>query len=132
LIGESVRVARTLAESDVYLFAGITGDNHPNHVNEEYMRAGRFGQRVAHGALIVGIMSAASTKFLLERELDGVSYGYDTVRFTAPVFFGDTVTVTYTITREDRGDAKTWANIEARKQDGELVAVATHILKFIR
>jgi 3-hydroxybutyryl-CoA dehydratase len=121
-----------VSESDVYMFAGITGDDHPNHVNEEYMRGGRFGRRVAHGALLVGIMSAASTKFLVDNELDGVSYGYDKVRFTAPVYFGDTVTATYTIDREDEAEQKSWATVEARNQDGIMVAVATHILKFVR
>lgn len=132
LVDQSARVSRTVSESDVYLFAGVSGDNHPNHLDEEYMRSGRFGQRVAHGALIIGLMSAVSTRFLVDRELDGVSYGFDKVRFTAPVYFGDTVTVKYRVDRVDEDSSKSWANVEARNQDEVLVAVATHILKFLR
>ena len=56
-----VTFSKTVSESDVYLFAGITGDLSPNHVNAEFMKATPYGQRVAHGALIVGYMSAASS-----------------------------------------------------------------------
>jgi 3-hydroxybutyryl-CoA dehydratase len=131
-IDEGVSVAKTISESDVYLFAGLTGDLHPNHVNEEYMSQGRFGRRVVHGALLVGLMSAASTRFLEARGLDGVSYGYDRVRFIAPVFFGDTVTVDYRISKVDAEANKSWAQIKVTKQGEDLVAVAEHILKFVR
>lgn len=131
-IGQEVSIAKTISEGDVYLFAGLTGDLHPNHVNEEYMQGGRFGHRIVHGALLVGLMSAASTRFLETNKLDGVSYGYDGVRFTGPVYFGDTVTVTYRIARMDESTAKSWAEIEVRNQAGDVVAVAEHILKFIR
>ena len=53
-VGLSTRVTKTVSESDVYLFAGITGDFDPNHVDEEYCRKTSLGHRVAHGALIVG------------------------------------------------------------------------------
>jgi 3-hydroxybutyryl-CoA dehydratase len=131
-VGDAISVAKTVSESDVYLFAGLTGDLHPNHINEEYMRGGRFGQRVVHGALLVGLMSTASTRFLESRSLDGVSYGYDRIRFIAPVFFGDTVTVDYRISRVDAGESKSWAEIKVTKQDGKIVAVAEHILKYLR
>ena len=131
-VGDAVVVAKTVSESDVYLFAGITGDLHPNHVNEEYMRGGRFGRRVAHGALIVGLMSAASTRFLETHALDAVSYGYDRIRFTAPVFFGDTVQINYTVKHVDEEGRKAWAEVVAQNQSGSVVAVADHILKFIR
>jgi len=57
-------VSKTVSESDVYLFAGITGDLSPNHTDEAYMRKTRYGRRIAHGALAVGFMSNASTKIL--------------------------------------------------------------------
>ena len=60
-IGASVTCAKTVAESDVYLFAGITGDLSPNHVDEVAMAGTRYGGRIAHGALLVGYMSRAST-----------------------------------------------------------------------
>lgn len=60
-IGDTVAFTKTVSESDVYLFAGITGDLSPNHVNEEYMKQSSYGRRMAHGALLVGFMSTAST-----------------------------------------------------------------------
>ena len=96
-VGRTVTVRRTVSESDVYLFAGLTGDHSPNHTDEEYMRGTRYGRRIAHGALAIGLMSAASTKIIDGLPGTIVSYGYDRVRFPAPLFFGDTVTVTYEI-----------------------------------
>jgi acyl dehydratase len=55
-IGDSVSFSKTVGESDVYLFAGITGDLAPNHVNEEYMKKSSYGRRMAHGALLIGYM----------------------------------------------------------------------------
>ena len=60
-LGQAVSCSKTVAESDVYLFAGITGDLSPNHVDEIAMAATAYGHRIAHGALLVGYMSRAST-----------------------------------------------------------------------
>ena len=135
-VGDTVRFAKTVSESDVYLYAGITGDFSSNHVNEEAMRRSPYGRRIAHGALIVGFFSTAST-MVTERSLargvtsTPVSLGYDRIRFLAPVFFGDTVTVTYTITAVEPERHRTRGSIEARNQRGDLVAVGEHILKWI-
>lgn len=131
-VGASVQLSKTIGESDVYLFAGITGDLHPNHVDETYMSAGRFDGRVAHGVLLMGFMSAASSTFLMDNDLDGVSYGYDRVRFTAPAYIGDTVTTTYTVEELDADAETSRSRVEVTRHDGQLVAVATHILKLIR
>lgn len=130
-VGKTVTVRKTVAESDIYLFAGITGDFHPNHVDEEYMRGTRYGRRVAHGALLVGYMSAASTKMVLGLPGTIVSYGYDRIRFPRPVFAGDTVTVTYEITERDEAAGKVFSRITCTNQRGEVVAAATHILKVV-
>jgi len=63
-IGLRTRLTKTVSESDVYLYAGITGDLDPNHVDEEYTRKTSLGHRVAHGTLILGYTSAASTRIL--------------------------------------------------------------------
>src|SRR5215471_7917604 len=59
-VGDTVTFAKTVGETDIYLFAGITGDFSVNHVNEQYMAHSKFGRRIAHGALIVGYMSTCS------------------------------------------------------------------------
>jgi acyl dehydratase len=135
-IGDTVRFSKTVSETDVYLYAGITGDFSGNHVNEEFMRKSRYGQRIAHGALIVGFFSTTST-MITERSLakgvdcTPVSLGYDRIRFLAPVFFGDTVTVTYTISEVEPERRRTRGKIEAHNQRGELVAVGEHLLKWV-
>ena len=126
-----------MSESDVYLFAGITGDFAPNHVDEQYMRGTPYGRRIAHGALLIGFMSTASTMMVerhggLAQDEMPVSLGYDRIRFIAPVFLGDTVTVTYTITEVDPLRRRSRSRIEVTNQHGETVAVAEHILKWVR
>ncbi len=130
VVGDSVSFSKTIAESDVYLFAGITGDLSPNHVNEEYGRTTRYGGRIAHGMLVLSLASCTSTMMQAKAAQACVSYGYDRVRFLAGVLIGDTLTVTYSITQIDQASAKTRASIEIHNQRGDLCAVATHILKF--
>jgi len=114
----------------VYLFAGISGDLAPVHVNEEYMKKGKFKKRIAHGVLVMSFMSWASTKFAEQFDLRSVSYGYDHVRFVKPVFIGDTVKVVYTSHEKDEEKKLLRSNIVTTNQKGEVVAVATHILKY--
>lgn len=130
-IGQTVRFSKTVGESDVYLFAGITGDLHFNHVNEEYMKGTRYGRRIAHGALMVGYMSNASTKLLESVPFPCVSYGYDRVRFIKPVFIGDTITVEYKVVERIPEKEQVLAEVTITNQHGDVVAVATHILKFV-
>lgn len=136
-VGNAVSFSKTVGESDVYLFAGITGDLSPNHVNEAEMRRSSYGRRIAHGALLVGYMSTAST-MICERlknaraEETPVSLGYDRIRFLGPVFIGDTITVSYHIEEVDAERRRTRARITIVNETGETVAVAEHILKWVR
>src|SRR4030088_1971461 len=127
-VGLKTRVTKTVSESDVYLFAGITGDFDPNHVDEEYARKTSLGHRVAHGALIVGYTSAASTRILQDFDRPMVSVGYDRIRFLKPVYFGDTLTIDYVIESIERERARTVAKIEVKNQKDDLVAVLTHVM----
>jgi acyl dehydratase len=134
--GDVVRFSKTVSESDVYLFAGVTGDFSGNHVNEEFMKSSKYGRRIAHGALLVGYMSTASTLMIeksLAQGIDStpVALGYDRVRFLNPVFFGDTITVVYTISDVDEGRRRTRAQVDVSNQSGVLVAVAEHLIKWI-
>jgi 3-hydroxybutyryl-CoA dehydratase len=130
-VGLRTQVTKTVSESDVYLFAGITGDFDPNHVDEEYCRKTSLGHRVAHGALIVGYTSAASTQILADFDRPMVSVGYDRIRFLKPVYFGDTLTIDYEIESIERERERTIAKIEVKNQRDELVAVATHIMQLV-
>ena len=135
-VGDTVTFAKTVGETDIYLFAGITGDFSVNHVNEQYMARSKFGRRIAHGALIIGYMSTCST--MMSDKCQGatlrqtpVSLGYDRVRFLAPVFIGDTVTLNYTIAEIDPQKRQSIADISVVNQNGVLVAVARHILRWV-
>jgi acyl dehydratase len=130
-IGLRTRLTKTVSESDVYLFAGITGDLDPNHVDEEYCRKTSLGHRVAHGALLVGYTSAASTRILQDFDRPMVSAGYDRIRFLKPVYFGDTLTIDYEITSIERERERTIAKIEVKNQNDQLVMVATHIMQLV-
>jgi acyl dehydratase len=131
-VGLKTRITKTVSESDVYLFAGITGDLDPNHVDEEYARKTSLRHRVAHGALIVGYTSAASTRILQDFDRPMVSAGYDRIRFLKPVYFGDTLTIDYEIASIERERERTIAKIEVKNQRDELVAVATHIMQLVK
>ncbi|MFT7532813.1 MAG: 3-hydroxybutyryl-CoA dehydratase, partial [Gammaproteobacteria bacterium] len=131
-IGEQASFTKTVSESDVYMFAGITGDFSPNHVNKVYMENTSYGKLMAHGALLVGFMSTVSTMAIQhtrDTEETPVSLGYDRIRFLKPVFISDTITVHYEFTHIDTEAKRSNADIKVTNQDGDLVAVAVHILK---
>jgi acyl dehydratase len=127
-IGSRATFTKTIAECDVYQYAGITGDFSPNHIDETYMREGRYGRRIAHGTLLVGFMSAASARLRLGRT---VSLGYDRIRFVAPVFFGDTITTEYTLTRIDPDKRRAYADVRCTNQDGDVVAVGVNVRAWV-
>ncbi len=135
-VGEQVTFSKTVGESDVYLFAGITGDLNGLHVNEQFMSGTAYGQRIAHGALLVGFMSTTSTMMIArcaegESDETPVSLGYERIRFTAPVYINDTVSVTYTVAQIDEERRRALSDIEVVNQRGETVAVAQHIIKWV-
>lgn len=133
-IGDVFTFSKTVGESDVYLFAGITGDLSPNHVNEHEMAKTPYGGRIAHGALLIGYMSACSTMATAKSRGDGetpVSLGYDKIRFLHGVRIGDTVTVYYRIENVDAQARRSAARVEMFNQNGTLVAVASHLLKWV-
>lgn len=88
-VGESAEFSKTVSESDIYLYAGITGDFNPAHVNETYAQGTFFKERIAHGMLTAGFISA-----VLANQLPGPGTIYlkQELRFLAPVRIGDTIT----------------------------------------
>ena len=133
-IGETTTFAKTVSESDVYQFSGITGDFSPNHINKVYMERSSYGRLMAHGALLVGYMSTVSTMAISNsRNSDEtpVAVGYDKIRFLKPVYIGDTVCIHYVISAVDIHQRRSTAQIEVKNQENELVAVADHILQWV-
>ena len=90
-LGERILTrSRTVTEADIVMFAAFSGDWHPLHVDDEYAKKGFFGQRIAHGFLVLsvatGLMGLADMAIL-------AFYGMDRVRFMAPTKIGDTLRV---------------------------------------
>jgi acyl dehydratase len=130
-IGESVTFSKTIGESDVLQFAGITGDFARQHIDEHYMQRTQFGGRIAHGVLTLGLASTTSTALSARTGRQTVSYGYDRIRFTAPVRIGDTVEITYTVDSVDVTARRIRSEVRGVLQDGTLCLVATHILAVV-
>lgn len=87
-VGDSEMFVKTISESDVYLFAGITGDFNPAHINEEYARESVFKTRIAHGMLTASLIST-----VLGTKLPGPGTIYlsQDTKFLKPVLIGDTI-----------------------------------------
>lgn len=135
VIGETAVFHKTVTDADVTLYAGLVGDFHRLHMDDEYAKRTPYGRRIAHGALLLGFMSTAST--LLSDRLEerfpqpNVSLGYNKVRFTGPVFVGDTITTTITVTEKLPGQDRVLCEERCMNQRDELVAIAEHVMKFV-
>ena len=88
-VGDSAKFSKTISESDVYLFAGITGDFNPAHVDEDYAKNTYFKTRIAHGMLTASFISTVIGTMLPG---PGSIYMRQAVNFLAPVHIGDTIT----------------------------------------
>jgi acyl dehydratase len=118
-IGEEASFTKTITETDVYLFAGISGDFNPMHVNEEFAKQTPFKTRIAHGALPQSLIAP-----VLGMKLPGLGTVAVEIkcRFKAPTFFGDTVTATATVA--EKMQEKRWVRMSLTwtNQRGETVA----------
>jgi 3-hydroxybutyryl-CoA dehydratase len=84
---------RTITEADIVAFAGLSGDFVELHMNEEAAKRGPFGRRIAHGALIFSISTGLTVQMGHTNDTVIAFYGLDKLRFTKPVFIGDTIRV---------------------------------------
>ncbi len=93
-LGEKASFTKTITETDVYNYAGVTGDFNPAHINETFAKETMFKGRIAHGMIAAGLIST-----VLGTQLPGPGciYVSQDLKFTAPVRFGDTITATVTV-----------------------------------
>ncbi len=124
-VGQSASVTKTITETDVYLFAGITGDLNPAHVNETYAAGTRFKHRIAHGMLSAGLISA-----VLGTQLPGPGsiYMSQSLKFLAPVYLGDTITATATIKVLIPEKNRAVLTTEVVNQEGKVVTAGEAML----
>ncbi len=117
-MGDTAEIQKTISETDVYLYAGITGDMNPAHLNEEYARDTFFKTRIAHGMLIAGLIST-----ILGNKLPGPGtiYTHQSVDFLAPVRFGDTITARAEVVGLDAEKNRVRLKTTCMNQEGTLV-----------
>lgn len=118
-VGMKASFSKTISESDVYLFAGITGDFNPMHVNEEFAKQTPFGRRIAHGGLPQGLIAP-----VLGTKLPGLGtiVVEVTTRFKAPTFFGDTITASAEVAEKLEKKRRVRMTLVWTNQRGETVA----------
>jgi acyl dehydratase len=127
--------ARTVTEADIVMFAGLSGDYNPLHINEEHCKNTQFGTRIAHGPLVYAIAAGLIFQLHLYDDTLIAFLGFDSLKFTAPVKAGDTIHAKLKVlekretSRADRGVMK--RQLQVFNQRGEMVqdAVQAFLLK---
>ena len=124
-VGQSASFGKTITETDVYLFAGISGDFNPVHVNAEFAKEGKFKKQVAHGMLTASLIST-----VLGTKLPGPGaiYAKQELKFLAPVFFGDTITATCTVKEIIEEKNRVVMDCAVVNQDGTKVLAGDAVL----
>ena len=124
-VGMSDTFTKTITETDVYLFAGISGDFNPMHVNEEFAKTTPFGTRIAHGALAQSLIAP-----VLGMKLPGLgTVALEvTARFKAPTYFGDTITAKATVA--EKLEKRKWVRLDCEwtNQDNKIVATGSALV----
>lgn len=117
-VGDSEKFSKTISESDVYLFAGVTGDFNPAHIDEEYAKNTYFKKRIAHGILSGGLIST-----VIGTKLPGPGsiYREQQLKFLAPVYIGDTVTAKVEVKEMNTEKNKITLQTTCHNQDGVMV-----------
>ncbi len=124
-IGMKAHTSKTITETDVILFAGVSTDINPVHLDEEAAKKGIFGKRVAHGILVSGLISA-----VLGNKLPGPGSIYmgQELKFLAPVFIGDTITAEVEIIDLVPEKCRIKLNTICTNQDGKVVISGTALI----
>jgi len=117
-VGDAAEFTKTISEADVYLYAGVTGDLNPAHVNEDYAKKTFFKTRIAHGMLTAGFISA-----ILGTQLPGPGTIYirQELSFMAPVFFGDTITARAEVVEVNTEKNRLRFKTTCRNQEGKII-----------
>ena len=127
--------SRTMTEADIVMFAGLSGDYNPLHINEEYCKQTQFGGRIAHGPLVYAIAAGLLFQLHLYDDTIIAFLGFDSLKFTNPVKAGDTIHARIKVlekretSRPDRGVMK--RQLQVLNQRGEVVqdAIQAFLLK---
>ncbi len=129
LIGTQATLSRSITEDDILLFALVSGDHNPIHLDAEYAERSFFGKRIAHGFLIGSLISA-----VLGNALPGPGSIYlgQTLKFLAPIHIGDTVTVTVKVVALREEKRIVTLHTACTNQHGTLVLSGEATVKYMR
>jgi len=123
-VGTRVTHVKTITEADIVMFAGVSGDFNPVHVNDDYAKKTPFGGRIAHGVIALGLISAAMTK------LPGlVIFLGASDKFLAPVRIGDTITATGEVVRARKDKGIVTLNASCTNQKGETIVEGEWVIR---
>ena len=118
-VGHTVKITKTVSEEDVVLFAKVTGDNQPLHLDDAFAAKTRFKKRIAHGMLSAGFISAALGTQLTPDAV--VVYLSQQLRFRLPVAIGDTITAEVEVTAIDPEKSVVTLRTDCVNQAGDAV-----------
>jgi len=124
-VGDRQSFSKTITESDISSYAGVTGDFHPMHVDDEYARKSRFGRRTAHRLLAGGLIASVLSTRLPGPAADLLSFQLE---FLAPVFIGDTVTAWVEVTAWQPTKRLITLRTDCTNQDGQQVVTGQAVL----
>lgn len=117
-VGQKSSFTKSITETDVYLFAGISGDINPAHINAEYAKKTPFKERIAHGILSGALISAVIG---VQLPGPGTIYASQSLNFLAPVYFGDTITSTVEVKEIIKEKNRAVLTTLCTNQDGTVV-----------
>ena len=117
-VGQVAEMCKTVTETDVVLYAGITGDMNPVHIDAVAAAASQFGERIVHGMLTAGFISAA---LAMKLPGPGAVYLSQSLRFVRPVRIGDTVTARVEVVEVLSTRRRLRLSTLCRNQQGETV-----------
>ncbi|KAA3644992.1 MAG: dehydratase [Chloroflexi bacterium] len=130
-----ITAARTVTESDVVSFAGLSGDYNSIHIDAKYSEAGPFGQRVAHGLLVLSIASGLVQQTGMMNDTVMAFREINNWKFTKPIFIGDTVQVMVNIKETKAlpriGGGSVSIELDVRNQDEDTVMKGTWTALFV-
>ena len=120
--------SRTLTDAHFLFFAGMTGDNHPIHYDDEYSKKTRYGRRLAHGLLLTSLTAVGASTLAPLIEESIVAFVEQTARFRAPVFIGDTIQPEHEVValERKRSAGLLTLRVSLRNQQGEIVLEGEH------
>ena len=117
-VGDKAEFSKSITDADIIMFAGVTGDMNPVHINQEFAKNTVFGKRIVHGILSIGFISN-----VLGTQLPGPGAVYigQTCQFLKPVYIGDTITAKVEVIAKDEDLNRVWLRTYCTNQREQIV-----------